>query len=105
MQIACIYISYVLYLPDQQLPQIRPTFPPIFLAITRCAAIERTSFPAVNLNSGAIDVHVPVMGTDRVRANDPCPSTMSCFVDPENKSRVNIRDRKGDRSNASTQTV
>lgn len=57
---------YVLYLPDQQLPQIKPTFPPIFLAITRCAAIERSLLPAVNLISSVIDVlsrHVPVMGT------------------------------------------
>jgi len=57
---------YVLYLPDQQLPQIKPTFPPIFLAITRCAAIKRSLLPAVNLNSSVIDVlprHVPVMGT------------------------------------------
>lgn len=58
------------YLPDQQLPQIKPTFPPIFLANTR-AAIERTSLLAVNLISGVIDVpssHVPVMGTDRDRS-------------------------------------
>lgn len=78
MQIAYI-ILYVLYLPDQQLPQIRPTFPPIFLAITRCAAIKRTSLPAVNLINGVIDVsshHVPVMDTKRVRANDPCPPTI-----------------------------
>lgn len=57
---------YVLYLPDQQLPQIKPTFPPIFLVITRCAAIERSLLPAVNLISSVIDVlsrHVPVMGT------------------------------------------
>lgn len=63
-------ILYVLYLPDQQLPQIKPTFPPIFLANTR-AAIERTSLLAVNLISGVIDVpssHVPVMGTDRERS-------------------------------------
>lgn len=64
-------ILYVLYLPDQQLPQIRPTFPPIFLANTRCTTIDKTSLLTVNLISGVIDVpssHVLVMGTDRERS-------------------------------------
>jgi len=72
--------KYILYLPDQQLPQIKPTFPPIFLAITRCAAIERSLLPAVNLISSVIDVlsrHVPVMGTV---ANDSCPPRVHYVV-------------------------
>lgn len=96
---------YVLYFPDQQLPQIKPTFPPIFLAITRCAAIERSLLPAVNLISSVIDVlsrHVLVMGTVASRTIlVRHVRTTSCPV----MSRANRQPRSTHRCERSKSTV
>lgn len=40
----CKIVVYILYFPDQQLPQIRPTFPPIFLRVHAWLATLRHAF-------------------------------------------------------------
>lgn len=55
-------LIYLLYLPDQQLLHIKPTFPPIFFAITRCAVMRGSSLPVVSLDN-VLDVLSRVMST------------------------------------------
>lgn len=72
---------YSLYLPDQQLLHIRPTFPPIFLAITRCAAMRRPLLPAVSLDS-VMDVLSRVMSATA--------SVDEIFCQPHARARANV---------------
>lgn len=88
-------LKYLLYLPDQQLLHIEPTFPPIFLAITRCAAMRRLLLPAVSLDS-VMDVPLRVMSTTAATDEIFCP--LHARESPLFRRRVspstNIREQK-----------